>query len=125
MNPSIGIFRARIAHFQLQVLLVAQMNTKIVGDLIEQSVIQGMTNVLHDEISLMRRTLDAHELGLRLVINSCYYTSMSPSHCVFAIGAESNNLRSPTCIQHIQNVTNHGNNVLYCMKIVKGHCDQV
>ncbi len=39
MNPSIGIFRARTTHFQLQVLLAAQMNTKIMGDLIEQSII--------------------------------------------------------------------------------------
>jgi hypothetical protein len=31
MNPSIGIFRARTAHFQLQVLLAVQMNIEIVG----------------------------------------------------------------------------------------------
>jgi hypothetical protein len=74
------------------------MNTEIVGGLIEQSVIQGMTDILHDEINLMGRTADAHELGLRLVINSCYYTSVSPSHRVLAIVAESNNLRSPACI---------------------------
>jgi hypothetical protein len=88
------------------------MNTEIVGDFIEQFVIQGMTNVLHDEINLMRRTLDAHELGLRLVINSCYYTSVSPNHCVIAIDAESNNLILPTCIQRIQNATDHGRNIL-------------
>ncbi len=98
MNPSISIFRARTAHFQLQVFLAAQMNTEIVGGLIEQSVIQRMTDVLHDEIDLMRRTPDAHELGLTLVINSCYYTSVSPSHCVLAISAESNNFRSLACI---------------------------
>ncbi len=79
------------------------MNTEIVGGLIEQSVIQGMTDILHDEINLMRRTVDAHELGLRLMNNSCYYTSVSPNHRVLAIGVESNNLRSPTCIQRIQN----------------------
>ncbi len=101
------------------------MNTEIVGGFIEQSVIQRMTDVFHDEIDLMRRTPDAHELGLTLVINLCYYTSMSPNHCVFAISAESNNFRLPTCIQRIQNVIDHGNNVLCCMTIVKGHCDQV
>jgi len=74
------------------------MNTEIVGGLTKQSIIQGMIDVLHDEINLMRCTLDAHELRLRLMINSCYYTSVSPNHRVFAIGAESNNLRSPACI---------------------------
>jgi hypothetical protein len=64
------------------------MNTEIVGDLIEQSIIQGMTDVLHNKINLMKHTLDAHELGLRLVINLCYYTSVSPSHHVLAISAE-------------------------------------
>jgi hypothetical protein len=98
MNPSIGIFKAHIAHFQLQVLLAAQMNIKIVGSLIEQFIIQGMTDVFHDEIDLMKRTPDAHELGLRLMINLCYYTSVSPNHRVLAISAESNNLRSPACI---------------------------
>jgi len=78
MNPLISIFRARTAHFQLQVLLTAQMNTKIMGGLIEQSVIQGTIDVLHDKINLMKRILDAHELGLKFMINSCYYTSMSP-----------------------------------------------
>jgi hypothetical protein len=33
-----------------------------------------MNGVFHDEINLMSHTLDAHELGLRLVINLCYYT---------------------------------------------------
>ncbi len=97
MNPLIGIFKARIAHFQLQVLLAAQMNTKIV----KQSVIQEMTDVFHDEINLMKRTPNAHELGLRFMINLCYYTNMSSSHRVLAIDVESNNLKSPTCIQHI------------------------
>jgi hypothetical protein len=77
------------------------MNIKIVGDLIEQYVIQGMINVLHDEINMMRRTPDAHELSLRFVINSCYYTSMLPNHRVLAISVESNNLRSLVCIQRI------------------------
>jgi hypothetical protein len=125
MNPSISIFRAHTAHFQLQVLLAAQMNTEIMGGFIEQSVIQRMTDVLHNEINLMRRTPDAHELGLTLVINSYYYTSVSPNHHVLAISAESNNFRSPMCIQRIQNAIDHGNNVLYCMTIVKRHCDQV
>jgi hypothetical protein len=125
INPSIGIFRARTTHFQLQVLLAVQMNTEIVGGFIEQSVIQRMTDILPNEINLMRRTPDAHELGFKLVINSCYYTSVLPNHRVLAIGVESNNLRSPTCIQHIQNVTDHGSNVLWSMTIVKGHCDQV
>ncbi len=125
MNPLISIFRAHTTHFQLQVLLAAQMNTEIVGDLIEQSVIQRMTDVLHDEIDLMRRTPDAHEFGLIIVINLCYYINVSPSHRVLAISAESNNFRSPACIQHIQNATDHGSNVLCCMTIVKGHCDQV
>jgi hypothetical protein len=102
-----------------------QMNTKIVGDLIKQSVNQGMINIFHDKINLMKRTPDAHELGLRLVINLCYYTSVSPSHRVLTIGAKSNNLRLSACIQRIQNATNHGSNVLYCMTIVKGHYDQV
>jgi hypothetical protein len=101
------------------------MNIEIVGNFIKQFIIQGMTDVFHDKINLMRRTLDAHELGLRLMINSCYYTSVSPSYRVFAIVVESNNLRSPTCIQHIQNATDHGSNVLCCMTIVKGHYDQV
>jgi hypothetical protein len=123
MNPLISIFRARTAHFQLQVLLAAQMNIEIVGGLIEQSVIQRMTDVLYDEINLMKRTLDAYELGLTLMINSCYYTSMSPNHRVLAISAESNNFRSPTCIQCIQSAIDHGSNVLCCMTIVKGHYD--
>ncbi len=101
------------------------MNTEIVGGLIEQSIIQGMIDVLHDEINLMRRTPNAHELGLKFMINSCYCTSVVPSHRVLAISAERNNLRSLACIQRIQNATDHGNNVLYCMTIVKGHCDQV
>jgi len=101
------------------------MKTKIVGSLIKQSVIQGMIEIFHDEINLMKRTPDAHELGLRLVINSCYYTSVSPSHHVLTIGAESNNLRLLACIQRIQNATDHGSNVLCYMTIVKGHCDQV
>jgi hypothetical protein len=101
------------------------MNTEIVGSLIEQFVIQGMTDVLHDEINLMKRTLNAHELGLKLMINSCYYTSVSPSHRVLTIGAESNNFRLLACIQRIQNATNQGSNVLYYMTIIKGHCDQV
>jgi len=103
MNPSITIFKACTAHFQLQVLLAVQMNIETMGGLIEQSIIQGMTNVLHDDINLMRCTPYAHELGLKLVINLCYYTSVSPNHCVLAIGAftisaKSNNLRLPTCI---------------------------
>jgi hypothetical protein len=98
MNPLIGIFKAHTAHFQLQVLLAVQMNIKFMGDLIEQSIIQAMTDVLHNEINLIRHTPDAHELGLRFVINLCYYTNMSPSHRVLAISVESNNLRSPTCI---------------------------
>jgi hypothetical protein len=101
------------------------MNTEIVGSLIEQSVIQRMTDVLHDDINLMRRTPNAHELGLTLVINSCYYTNVSPNHHVFVISAESNNFRSSTCIQRIQNATDHGSNVLCYMTIIKGHCDQV
>ncbi len=122
MNPLIGIFRARIAHFQLQVLLATLMNIEIVGGLIEQSIIQGMTDIFHDEINLMKRTPDAHELGLKLVINLCYYTSVSPNHLVlaidaFTIGAKNNNLRSPTCIQCIQNATDHGNIVFCCMTI--------
>jgi hypothetical protein len=125
MSPLISIFKARIAHFELQVLLAPQMNTKIVGDFIEQSVIQGMTDILHDEINLMRRTPDVHELGFRLMIKLCYYTSVSPSHRVLTISAENNNLRLPACIQRIQNATDHGNNVLCCMIIVKGHCNQV
>jgi hypothetical protein len=35
---------------------------------IKQSVIQGMIDILHDEINLMRRTPDAHEFGLKLVL---------------------------------------------------------
>jgi hypothetical protein len=101
MNPSISIFRAHTAHFQLQVLLATQMNTEIVGGFIEQSIIQRMTDVLHDEIDLMRRTLDTHELGFTLMINSCYYTNVSPNHRVLAISAESNNFKSPACIQCI------------------------
>jgi hypothetical protein len=77
------------------------MNTEIVGRLIKQSTIQGMTNVLHAKINLMRRTPDVHELDLRLVINSCYYTSVSPNHRILAISAESNNLKSSMCIQRI------------------------
>jgi len=96
-----------------------------VGGLIKQSIIQGMTDVFHGEINLMRRTPDAHELSLKLVINSCYCTSVVPSHRVLAIGAESNNLRSLACIQRIQNVTDHGSNVFCCMTIIKKHCDQV
>ncbi len=84
-----------------------------------------MTDILPNEINLMRRTPDAHELGFKLVINSCYYTSVLPNHRVLAISVESNYLRSPTCIQRIQNVTDHGSNVLWSMTIVKGHCDQV
>jgi hypothetical protein len=106
-------------------LLAGQMNIEIVGGLIEQSIIKGMIDVLHNETNLMRHTLDAHEFGLRFMINSCYYTSMSPSHHVFTIGAKSNNLRSLACIRRIQNATNHGSNVLWCMTIVKGHCNQV
>jgi hypothetical protein len=122
MNPSTDIFKARIAHFQLQVLLTVQMNIESVGDLIEQSIIQGIIDALHDSINLMRRTPDAHELGLKLVINLCYYTSVSPNHLVlaidaFTIGAKNNNLRSPTCIQCIQNATDHGNIVFCCMTI--------
>jgi hypothetical protein len=125
MNPLIGIFRARIAHFQLQVLLATLMNIEIVGGLIEQSIIQGMTDIFHDEINLMKRTPDAHELGLKLVINLCYCTNVVPSHRVLAISVESNNLISLACIQCIQNATDHGNNVFCCMTIVKGHYDQV
>jgi hypothetical protein len=117
MNPSIDIFRARTTHFQLQVLLIAQMNIEIVGGLIKQSIIQGMTSVIHDDVNLMRRTPDAHELGLKFVINSCYYISVSPNHRVLTIGAKSNNLRPLVCIQRIQNATDHGNNVFCCMTI--------
>ena len=70
------------------------MNIDIVGGLIEQSVIQKMTNVIQDEINVMKCTPYSYEFGLKLVINECYYTSMSPSHCIFAIGVESNNVRS-------------------------------
>ncbi len=77
------------------------MNTKIVGGLIEQFVIQGMTNFLHEEINLMKHTPNAYDLGFRFVINSCYYTNVSPSHHVFAIGVESNNFKLPVCIQRI------------------------
>ncbi len=35
MNWLINIFKARIAFFQLQVLLATQMNTEIMGGLIE------------------------------------------------------------------------------------------
>jgi hypothetical protein len=125
MNPLIGILWARIAHFQLQVLLAALMNIEIVGGLIKQSIIQGMTDIFHDEINLMKRTPDAHELGLKLVINLCYCTNVVPSHHVLAISAENNNLRSLACIQCIQNATDHGSSVFCCMTIVKGHYDQV
>jgi hypothetical protein len=84
-----------------------------------------MTDILHYEINLMKHTPNAHELGVRLMINSCYYTNMLPSHCVFTIGAKSNNLRSLVCIQRIQNATDQSNNVLCCMTIIKGHYDQV
>jgi hypothetical protein len=77
------------------------MNTEIVGGLIEQFVIQGMIDVLHKEINLMRHTPDAYELGFRLVINLCYYTNMSPCHHVLAIGAKSNNLKLLVSIQCI------------------------
>jgi hypothetical protein len=103
--------------------LAAQMNIEIVGSFIEQSIIQGMIDVLHDEINLMKHTPDVHELGLRPMINSCYHTSVSPNHRVLAISVESNNLRSPACIQRIQNATNQSSNVLCCMTIVKGHYD--
>jgi hypothetical protein len=81
-----------------------------------------MTNVLHDDLNLMRCTLDAHELGLKFVINLCYYISVSPNHRVLTIGAltisaKSNNLRLPACIQRILNATNHGSNVFCCMTI--------
>jgi hypothetical protein len=76
-----------------------------------------MTDVLHDDLNLMRRTLDVHELGLKLVINLCYYISVSPNHRVLTISAKSNNLRLPACIQRILNATNHGSNVFCCMTI--------
>jgi hypothetical protein len=98
MSPLIGIFRACTTHFQLQFLLATHMNIEIVGGLIEQFVIQKMTNVLHDEINMMKCTPNTHEFGLKLVINECYHTSMSANHCVFAIGVERNNVRLPTCI---------------------------
>jgi hypothetical protein len=77
------------------------MNTKIVGGLIEQFIIQGMIDVLHKEINLMRHTPDAYELDFRLVINLCYYTNVSPCHHVLAIGAKSNNPKLLMCIQCI------------------------
>ncbi len=64
-------------------------------------------------------------MRMNLVSNSCYYTSVSPNHRVLPISVESNNLRSPTCIQRIQNATDHGSNVLWSMTIIKGHYDQV